>query len=97
MPTLMPHLRGTPPSVTGASMASNMARTGSVSEACPFRACDQQSELVAAEACDGAVILQRVLEADGDLLQERVSGIVTEDVVDVLEAVEIDQPDGKLS
>ncbi len=48
-------------------------------------------ELVAAEAADLAMIAHHRLQPVGDLAQQRVADRVAERVVDVLEAVEIDQ------
>ena len=56
---------------------------------------DQDAELVAAEAGDHLVLLERGAQALGDLLQETVAGVVAERVVDLLEVIEVDQHDGR--
>ena len=48
-------------------------------------------ELVAAEAADLAVVAHHRLQPVGDLAQQRVADRMAERVVDVLEAVEVDQ------
>src|SRR6185369_16088766 len=48
-------------------------------------------ELVTAEASDLAVISHHRLQAFGDLAEERIANRMPERVVDVLEAVEVDQ------
>ena len=51
----------------------------------------QHGELVAAQAGDDVALAQARAEALGDLLQQHVAGLVPEGVVDVLEAVEVDE------
>ena len=51
----------------------------------------QQRELVAAEAGGEVVGPRRRLQALGDRLQQRVADLVAERVVDVLEAVEVEE------
>ena len=52
---------------------------------------DQHHELVAALAPDGVRLAQAFAQPLGQLLQEPVSGIVTERVIDYFETVEIDE------
>ena len=54
-------------------------------------------ELVAADPCDGVVFAQHVVEALGDLEQQRVPGGVARDVVDSLEAVQVAEQHRDLS
>ena len=54
-------------------------------------AAGQHDELVPAEAPDGVVVANRALEAFPDDLQQLVAGRVSEVVVDVLEAVDVDE------
>ena len=56
---------------------------------------DQDAELVAAEAGDHLVLLERQPQSLGDLLQETVAGVMAERVVDLLEVIEVDQHDGR--
>ena len=51
-------------------------------------------ELVAAEAADLAVLAHHRLQAVGDLAEQGVADRVAERVVDVLEAIEVDQEQG---
>ena len=51
----------------------------------------EHDELVAAEPADHVVGADRVLDALGDRRQHRVTRFVPERVVDVLEAVEVDE------
>ena len=58
---------------------------------------DQQAELVAAEPGHGVRAAQDAAQAPADLDQQGVARVVTERVVDVLEAVEIHHGDGQLA
>ena len=51
----------------------------------------QDRELVAAEAGDGVAVADAVLQAPGELDQQQIADVVAERVVDLLEAVEIEQ------
>ena len=51
----------------------------------------EHDELVAADACDGVRFADDRLEAPRERLQNGVAGAVAADVVDVLEAVEVDR------
>src|SRR4051794_27379909 len=51
----------------------------------------QNGEFIAAEACQGVFLADRLLEARGDELQETIASRVAEHVVDALEAVEIEK------
>ena len=55
---------------------------------------DDEGELVAAEARHGRLLRARPLEPLGDLEQEPVTDGVAQRVVDVLEAVEVEEDDG---
>ena len=52
---------------------------------------DEHDELVAAETTDGVLLARRALQAFPDDPQQVVSGGVAEVVVDVLEAVDVDE------
>ena len=54
-------------------------------------ALDEHGELVAAEARDGVARARDLLEARGDLQQQLIADVVAEVVVDLLEAVEVDE------
>lgn len=54
----------------------------------------EDDEFVAAEAGDGVVAAELVAEAGGDALEEDVADGVAEAVVDVFEAVEVEEQDG---
>ena len=56
---------------------------------------DQGRELVAAEPGGGVPVPDRVLEPAGGLDQQFVAGLVADGVVDGLEAVEVDEEDGR--
>ena len=58
-------------------------------------AVEQHGELVAAEAGHDPGPRGDVFDAGADLLEEGVSGLMAERVVDLLEAVEIDEDDGQ--
>ena len=51
----------------------------------------QHGELVAAEPGQGVAAAQRLAQPGGDLPQQRVALVVAQRVVDLLEAVEVDQ------
>src|SRR5205807_7576479 len=59
------------------------------------RVLEQHGELVAAESREGVAGPAGVLEALRDLLEELIAGVVAERVVDLLEAVEVDQQHGE--
>ena len=61
------------------------ARLGAVAAA------DEDGELVAAEAREQVLVADLAAEALGDLAQQLVAALVAEDVVDLLEAVEVDR------
>ena len=52
-------------------------------------------ELVTAKPCDGVGRSQHALQPRSDLLQQRIAAVVAERVVDVLEAIEVEQKDAK--
>ncbi len=52
---------------------------------------EQQRELVAAEARQRVLLARRGLQARGDVLEQQVAGGMAERVVDVLEAVEVEE------
>ncbi len=54
-------------------------------------ALEDERELVAAEARDGVTRARDTLESPGEMLQDRVTGLVPEGVVDFLEAVQVEQ------
>ena len=54
-------------------------------------ALDEHDELVAAEPADRVALAQDAGEPGGDAAQQLVAGGVAEGVVDVLEAVEVDE------
>lgn len=56
---------------------------------------DERRELVAAEAGGGVALPHRVLESAGGLDEELIAGLVPDRVVDGLEAVEVDEEDGR--
>ena len=51
-------------------------------------------ELVAAESSDHAAFGKDALDTRPDLAQQRITGLMTERVVDLLEAIEVDQQHG---
>ncbi len=55
------------------------------------RSREHRLELVAAEAADLAMVAHHRLQPFGDLTEQRVADRMAERVVDVLEAVEVDQ------
>jgi hypothetical protein len=55
----------------------------------------QDPELVTAEPGDDAFVLEVLLEAGADLLEQDVAVVVAERVVHLLEAVEVHQHDGR--
>ncbi len=61
------------------------ARLGAVAAA------DEDGELVTAEACEQIRVADLAPKALGDLAQQLVAALVPEDVVDLLEAVEVDE------
>ena len=61
------------------------------------RAGDQDGELVAAEAGDQVVVADDGVEPAGDLDQQLVAGLVPGDVVDGLEAVEVEHQQAALA
>ena len=56
---------------------------------------EQDDELVAAESPDGVLLADRAAQPVGDHAQELVTGRVAEIVVDVLEAVDVDEQRGR--
>jgi len=56
---------------------------------------EEDRELVAAEAGDGVVRAQLVGQAGADRRQQQVAGLVPVRVVDLLEAVEVEEQDGE--
>ncbi len=56
---------------------------------------DDHHELVAAEAPDGVVVAQHRLQPRADLSQDLVAGVMAEAVVDLLEAVDVDEQRGR--
>ena len=52
---------------------------------------EEQRELVAAEARQRVLFARRGLQPRGDVLEEQVAGGMAERVVDVLEAVEVEE------
>ena len=52
---------------------------------------EDDGELVAAESRDGVLRAHHAREPRGSLLQQRVADVVAVDVVDLLEAVEVDE------
>ena len=61
----------------------------------PVGAEQQQHELVAAEPGHGVALAQGLHEAVGDALDDLVAGLQAQEIVDQLEAVEIDQHHGQ--
>ncbi len=59
------------------------------------RSVEQQRELVAAEPGQGVARAARLREALGNGLEQLVARVVAEAVVDLLEAVEVDEQDGE--
>ena len=57
---------------------------------------EDDRELVAAEPCERVVVAQQLLQARADLAQHLVAGVVAERVVELLEAVEVDQQQRQL-
>ena len=57
---------------------------------------DQHDELVAAQARDRVALAQVMPQAPRDVLQQPVARLVAEAVVDVLEAVEVDEEQREL-
>jgi len=57
---------------------------------------DEDSELVTAEAGDDVGVAEHALKTGADLLEEHIADVVAEGVVDLLEAIEIDQHHGDL-
>lgn len=58
--------------------------------------CRQHREFVAAEARDRAARADQSLQARGDLDQQAVSGRMAEQIVDLLEAVEVETEEGHI-
>ena len=58
---------------------------------------EDDRELVAAEARERVVVAQELLQARADLAQDLVAGVVAERVVELLEAVEVDQQQRELA
>ena len=58
---------------------------------------EDDRELVAAEARERVVVAQELLQARADLAQHLVAGVVAERVVELLEAVEVDQQQRQLA
>src|SRR3569833_3122091 len=51
----------------------------------------QDHEFIAAETRDGVALAQTAVEAPRELLQQAVASVVPEGIVDVLEAVEVEE------
>ena len=81
------------PTVKGGSSESSSVGATAVA-ASVLVAWTQHGELVAAEPGDGDVGAGRQLEPVGDLAQQLVADVVSEGVVDRLEAVQVDDHDG---
>ena len=98
MPMLMVQRCCTPPRVTGASSAAKIGVDGAhATSLCLPPVCDEDGELVASETRNAAVRRQGGLQARADLFEELVAGRVSQDVVGLLEAVDVDQADGELA
>ncbi|MNQ63195.1 hypothetical protein D3C85_775690 [compost metagenome] len=61
-----------------------------------LQAWQQDNELVTAQACHGVDVTQLLLETCGNALEQQVAHRVAEAVVDVLEAVQVDEQHGAL-
>ena len=59
----------------------------------PGVAFEHETELVAAEPGDGVARSNRLLQGVGDVAEERITVVMTERVVDLLEAVEVEHGD----
>ena len=55
---------------------------------------DHDGELIAAEACDRIAIAQRALQAFANLLQCLIADLMTQRIVDLLEAVQVQDHEG---
>ncbi|ASI68590.1 hypothetical protein BA022_08485 [Diaphorobacter nitroreducens] len=58
-------------------------------------ACQQQGELIAAQACDGVFGPQAAPEGSGEMQQGRIASRVTMAVVDPLEIIQVDHHAGE--
>src|SRR4051795_9853813 len=105
-PTLPPSSRLTPSATNGSASARRIAlatrmpssgvaagRTRTPNSAPPRggAGAHEDAELVAAEAGDGVARVEQLGEPAGHLAQDLVAVVVAERVVDVLEAVEVDE------
>ena len=79
---------------TGLRRRSSVSRAMVATSARLLELRDDDGELVAAEAGHQALGADRPDQGDGDLLQQRVAGVVAERVVDLLEAVEVHEHHG---
>ena len=85
-----------PDSVYGRPTALRMFCAIAVSSRGVGAILDQHDELVAAEPRHRVALAQVMAQAPRDVLQQAVAGLVAEAVVDVLEAVEVDEEEREL-
>ena len=90
MPMLAPSSMATPPTSKGLESAP-CSRVATSPSAPRLGGGDQHGELVAAQAGEDVAAAQRAAQAGGDLDEQTVALLVTQRVVDLLEAIEVDE------
>ena len=91
MPTLASTSRLTPSSTNGAASSARMPPAQRLRVHGVGQVGQQDDEFVAAEAGDAVALPQHPREPRADLLQQQVTVMVAESVVDLLEPVEVEQ------
>jgi hypothetical protein len=95
MPTLASMWTWMPPTANDSSSAAR-SRRPAVLAVTSSPGLEDDRELVAAQPRERVVLAQQLLQPRADLAQHLVAGVVAERVVELLEAVEVDQQQGEL-
>ena len=94
MPTLACTSSDTPASMKGSAIFSRIRSASAERGDLVDRGPRHDPELVTAEPRDRSLLAEQRFQAPSEFLEEEVAARVTERVVDLLEAVEVEQHDG---